>query len=75
MRGKKQVSKNDSTFFITNHGGQMSKAYYFSGCEKKKKRKFQHRILYPAKKIPLNEEEINISSNDGQENLWPADLP
>lgn len=53
----------------------MSKAYYFSGCEKKKKRKFQHRILYPAKKIPLNEEEINISSNDGQENLWPADLP
>lgn len=53
----------------------MSKAYSFSGCEKKKKRKFQPRILYPAKKIPLNEEEINISSNDGQENLWPADLP
>lgn len=52
----------------------MSKAYYFSGCGKKKK--FQPRILYPAKKkIPLNEEEINIFSNDGKENLSPADLP
>ena len=41
----------------------------------KKQKKFQPRILYPAKKIPLNEEEINIFSNDGKENLSPADLP
>ena len=51
MRGKKQVSKNDSTFFITNHGGQMSKAYYFSGCEKKKKETSTQNFI-PSKKNP-----------------------
>lgn len=40
-----------------------------------KTKKFQPRILYPAKKIPLNEEEINIFSNEGKENVSPADLP
>lgn len=53
----------------------MSKAYYFSGCEKKKKRNFNPEFYAQQKKKPLNEEEINIFSNDGKENLSPADLP
>ena len=52
----------------------MSKAYYFSGCEKTKKISTQN-FIPSKKKIPLNEEEINIFSNDGKENLSPADLP
>jgi len=51
----------------------VSKACYFSGCEKKKEISTQN--FTPSKKIPLNEEGINIFSNDGKENLSPTDLP
>lgn len=51
----------------------MGKGYYFSGCENKE---ISTQNFIPSKKkIPLNEEEINIFSNEGKENVSPADLP